>query len=91
LVLFGAIAEAADDRQPAPAGQIEYGDILGEAHRVVQGQQESHDHHLNAWAPAEDETRTDEWRRTPSVIGAVMLLQGHQSESVRVGVGRHVE
>ena len=91
VVLDRPVAEAGHDRQPPAADEVEHGDVLGQADRVVQRQQEGGDPERDAAGAGSHGPRQDERRRQVPVGGAVVLGEHEHVEAAGVGPLAHLD
>ena len=87
-VLLRPVAEAEDQRD-APAGdQVEHGDVLGQADRVVQWGDHRRQADVGRLRAGRDRGREHERGGQVAVVGRVVLRHDDRAQLVLVGVGR---
>src|SRR5439155_13267641 len=89
--LLGAIAEPGDQARAAPAREIEHGELLGQAHRVVQRHQHGGDADADVLRAPRDRGGEHERRREIAVVDAVVLGEHDEVEALPVGPGALLE
>jgi hypothetical protein len=89
--LLGPVPGADHEVDPAAAHQVEDGEVLGEADRVVQGQDERGDQHAQLAGPPGDGGGHHQRRGAVPVVGSVVLRQRHHGEAVVLGPGALLE
>ena len=91
VVLHRSIAQARHETEAPAADEIEDGDVLGQADRVVEGHEERADVDPDALGPGDDHGGQGERGGEPAVFGAVVLLEIDGLEAALLGVDRHLD
>jgi hypothetical protein len=89
--LLGPVPGPDHEVDPSAAHQVEDGEVLGEADRVVQRQDERGDQQAQLAGPPGDGGGHHERRGAVPVVGAVVLRQRHHGEAVVLGPGALLE
>ena len=89
LELGRPVAEAGHQGEAAPTGEVEGGDLLGEADGVVQWKEQGVHHHVGTAGRPEDQP--GERGRGRHEVDPVVLRDGDRGEAPLVGPPRHLE
>jgi hypothetical protein len=81
--------ELCDEREATAAGEVERRDVLGQANRVVQRQEQRVDHHPGVACRPQQQTRHRRGRGHE--VDTVVLRDGDGGEAVLVGPPRHLQ
>jgi len=90
-VLARSIPDTTDDGQTTLGHEIDDGDVLGDAQRIVQRHEEGGDGDRHVLGSTQDGGRHREGRGTPAVVGSVMLLERHHAPTEFIQHLHHVE